>query len=206
MAKVKTERRTFNGAGFQFDYHCDSDGEFSCQLPPQVHQLLGVSRVVGRTLSEVENNVKKTIAEYDAATTTKRKVICYKFQASCRIKDSDGRLVLELKEVSFSSGCALSLGAAVYTEDHVARRGQHDQYNYKKEQSTIPVSLSDRIDVRSWLSEPHANLLEWTPEREEFFRQMGLALEKLILKLHELTGDNEGLAQIAQTGNVKLLS
>ena len=45
-----------------------------------------------------------------------------------------------------------------------------------------------------------SEVLEWTPEREEFFRQIGLAMEDLILRLNSVFGDTKKLLKFIDDG------
>lgn len=210
MAKIATE--TFNRAGiiFKLDVHVSADGTFKIALPEEVAKFSDVSKVEARTKNEVWSKaVDRIVAFLDSRTET-RKVILFQSNISASIYAYDaeyphGKAVLKRSDISFAECAMLGFNADVLIE---TKRTTKDrvEYDYKRAESSIPDSCRFRhINYLNpnKLSE-RMHMLDWTQEREDFFANLCISFENLILKIDGLTKDKDVFASLVDNG-VKML-
>ena len=120
-----------------------------------------------------------------------------------------GRVLFESKQISFAEGEALCLAVAVYTEYKIKLQDAKTRYRYEFCRSSIPYGADDRNLTERFNPEDADHdscMVEWSPEREAFFASLVIALEGLIIKLHELTQDKKKLLLFADRGARESLS
>jgi len=199
MPVVKTETILIDGQEFKLQVRVNADGKFRIKVPGMFREKIGCSKeVVESTMDKAMKAFEKLGKQYRAAQTTTRKVILYKCGMQARIIGADGECKLDVDDSGchFTPGVVLAV-AAVVAEESTTYRGEglRSYKSYKGLESSIPESLSEKLR-----SDDDPEVLEWTPEREEFFRQIGLAMEDLILRLNSVFGDTKKLLKFIDDG------
>lgn len=201
MAKIKTEKFYFNRVPFIREIHCDSKGVFTSRLPTEVAKLLDKEKVEGKTITECEQEWDRAIEGFKSAQSVKRKVIYYELQLSAYIL-RDGKCVLHRDNEPFARGMSLQLEAGVYIEEKITMPGGSIRYEYHREESTIPGSLSAgrRSGPKSYDGKPDKDCIDWTERREAFFAKVGTSMEQLIITLDGAFMDRESVTKLADSG------
>jgi len=202
MPVVKTETIHIDGKEFKLQVRVNADGKFRIKVPGMFQEKIGCSKeVVEPTMDKAWKAFNKLWKQYRAAQTTTRKVILYQCGMQARIIGADGECKLDVddSDCHFTPGIVLAVAAVVAEESTTYRgEGQRSYKNYKGLDSSIPESLSRKL--RRVGCKDDSEVLEWTPEREEFFRQIGLAMEDLILRLNSVFGDTKKLLKFIDDG------
>lgn len=190
MAIISTETIRFEGNDYKKQIRCSSEGHFSIKLPPTVVKRLKIEEVAGDTLEEVSNAWKKITKEYKEAQTEDRKIIAYE---------------IEINEgISFAHGMSLSVWASVFIEEKTNVPGKLPVYKYRdvdfEEMLPDELQYSGSFGVRD-IEEKH--IIDWTPERHEFFIAFHKAMSDLIKKVQTLNNKKK-LLELADSGT-KLL-
>lgn len=227
MPVVKRSQTIFGGEPFVQQVYCDSNGNFTIQLPKPVWESYGKRMVTGRTLEVVEKEFANAVALYHASKTTFNKVLLYEFQANCFILSAadrgkilnmdanaseeesglEGSCLHKLNDMSFCCGTGLSLRVGVYQETVRVNPNGTTQYSYQGLPSVLlPPGIQQGSEIgfcpRGGV-QAH-NRLEWTENRERFFARLALALEELIVNLIDLTDKPEQLALRADAGDLRI--
>jgi hypothetical protein len=152
-------------------------GSFTIKLPDQVKNILGKGEVSSETFDGVKNEFKMAMKAYRQALTTERKVIRYRFKAKAEFiieEKEDGCKWFCANEVSFAEGTALDLFYLVCMERTVDNKKAyyHLNGNYISHESDKDKTM------------------EWTAEREAFFKALTHGLEQSIMKAHNFFNAN----------------
>lgn len=225
MPVVKTQMAYFAGKPFKKVYSVDAKtGQFYMKLPGELVRLLNISdRVTADKLNELDRQWEALVRQYTSLQTTARKVIIYQYGATASIYEKSSKpaepidpedepnehpsawapTIFERDDISFVDGEALSLAVAVFTEHTVHLLDDKQRYRYEFCRSSIPYGayareLTSRFNPTD--ADHDSSLIEWTPEREAFFASLVLALEGLIMKLHDLTSNKTKLLAAANRG------
>ncbi|KKL57554.1 hypothetical protein LCGC14_2234230 [marine sediment metagenome] len=143
------------------------DGTFSIELPEKIGKTLGKEFVTGKTLESVETAFSKSLKEYKKLLTKRKKVIWYEFKKVCNIRDEKGGCVLTRQEISFCEGTAVQLNYDIMYEHDVAG----DKTLLWKNGNWTGKSIRD-----------NPTYMDWTEDREQFFKDTKQFLEMLILR------------------------
>jgi len=207
MAKVKTAKIRFEGSIFVQEFHCSAAGEFSCAFPPAVSAAMGKHQAKGKTIQECERAWNDVMAEYREKKTSTRKVIYYSASISGTIEAGD-KLLLQRKDVSFSQGLTLGLFVGIYDETIYSYADGSKRYRYSETEgeNTLPRSLgcyemtSDDPSHKGLCDDIPDGVIEWTPAREKFFADMGLAFERLVLSVADSFKDDKAVLKLVDSG------
>jgi len=209
MAVISKTIFFFGGEEYTRRIKCDARGIFTCNLPPCAMERLGFDNISAKTLDELERNWANAKKSYEESGTNRRKVIIYKVQSTARVErgkfeDDNYQLIFEAGDVAFCSGTAIDLACGVYEETEVSLAGGKKRYTYKPVDSSISRGLRFKEIDRYRENSRHESLMEWTPHREQFFAEIGMALEALIVKLSQFMSEPLALEQKIDAG-IKLL-
>ena len=177
------------------------EGYFSCNLPPWIVEILNTKRVIGDTLDEVKNNYMKALKEAKTKSTVVRKVITYEIKVA-------GYIFRPTKE-SPDGRCILRRNSRGWGSDISPYTGLEIAYNVGEER-TITVGGKTRIeywDIDPDMSSPSREsafktTIDWTPQREEFFKRLKYQMEELILKAVEFLDDSKTLLDMIDAGRM----
>lgn len=221
MAVVKSEKTIFEGANFVVRIRFSArSGLFSITLPEAVNQGMGVKEITSDTLNGVQAEYKKTLKEYRNSKTTERKVIVYQVEGNAwvyrRSDDSPGRVhsdddadddatvLFQANDISFGDGCGLMIYAEVMIER--TRKSQDESYvSYKEvEDTTIPRSLSksDGRTADEFGTTDGIQVIDWTPEREKWFSDIGCRLEDMVMNVYQTLKDEKTALQLMDSGRM----
>lgn len=206
MATFKTETIRLNGKKWKKVIKIFKDGRFEISLPEEFRTVLGIEKISAETLDKVEKKFKDIRKEYEAAVTVSSKVILYEIEYTAYIfgtpamakvfraeephdwdsmgRDSDVALIHQ-SDLHFANGTALSICCDVFEEFRTERPDGSILYRYEPVESSLPAGITSQASHlhRNYRETREENLLEWTPEREKFFADLGHALDGLIMKL-----------------------
>ena len=210
MPQVRSRTVRFDGENYVRKTTVDKDGVFKIIIPTTAREILGIKEVTADTVEKVERLWMKKIEEYKTAKTTTRKVIHYRFENNSSImgpdsKDPDDQIcIYSSSDISFCNGVAIALSAGVFIEAETVYSDGKKTYRYEEVESTFPSSMhgshTDFGPSVRYREDSLKSMIDWTPEREAFFKQMGEAIEQLILKMDGVMNDKKKLLEIADSG------
>lgn len=197
MAKIKNIEVRLGDVRHKLECKVNSEGTFSIDLS-DIYLQLGKTEVTGRTLAECQGKLNELLKNFRESSTSKRKVILYGLACNIDIWRDDKRVFTNrfscragpvVPEVTFAKGIAIDLWASVATESCTAVE-DHRQYSYELHADVLPKSgrLNPNSVRFNHLGEPYKQLLEWSQEREDFFRKIITGLENVCLELSLLCG------------------
>jgi hypothetical protein len=189
MPIVKTVKLNLPDGPFTLKIKCDAEGVFTADLPPGVARKLGSVSVYGDTLDLCRQAFDEALVQYRETLTFTRKVIVWDVEDSSRDP--------------FGKGISLVVWAAVATEEKT-QNADGFRFQYDLEKSTIPTELQRHGRLYE-MTQPRKGVMDWTPEREEFFRKIGLAMLELTDSLKRLSDPVEAV-RIADVGNLRLMA
>ena len=217
MPVVKSEQIRFEHELFVKKIRFSSrSGLFAITLPKQLEKRMDIGEVTSETLVGVEKAFKEAIARYKAAQTTSRKVIVYKIEANAWVyrkpdgqpateHDHDAEVVFQESGISFAEGCGLTIYADVMIENTLVTADGQKSKSYEDVEHSIPRSLGrdggHRIADR-WGTVDDAVVIDWTPEREAWFRHVGTQFEDLVMKVFTTLGDTKKALQLMDAGRM----
>lgn len=217
MSTVKSEKIRFEGKEFVKRVRFSSrSGLFSITLPRQIQERMNVGEVSSDTMKGVQAEFKKTVDMYKAAQTTERKVIVYKVEVNAWVwrlpdgapagsDDDDASVVFQANDISFADGCGLTIFAEVMVERTLRTADGEESLSYEEvDEHTLPKSLglgNNRIADRFGTTED-VRVIDWTPEREAWFRDVGLRLEDMVVNVCRTLGDTERALQLMDSGRM----
>lgn len=156
----------------------------------------------GDTLTEVNKKFKQMLEDYKQSKTIVRKVILYKVAANAYIWDEVAkRCMYNNSEISFCAGTSLAVWAAVYNEHEITKPDGTIVYEYKEAASGIPSAPRSESCKPTW-GKKAEYLLPWTEQREAFFTFIIKSMQTLILRLSEVTKDNDALLNFVDSGRL----
>lgn len=204
MPVVKTEKRYFAGEAVELKVKCNSDGEFSADLPAFCVSTLGYNIVKDKSLEVVIKKWTNAAVEYTDTKTKSEKVILYEVQASAYIWDFKGdKLIADFQDGgSHKEGLSLTVFAVVANEFQLTKPDGKIRYRYEEVETDLPESMADfrHFDWRLH-GEQATGRLPWTKERQEFFAKIGRSMEQVILQLKQLSDPKRAL-EIADKGRL----
>lgn len=218
MAVVSTTDFGFGGRKYKKVVRCNRDGIFRCKLPHEIPDRLGCDEeVTGETLDIMERQFRIKLDEYEKAQTTCSKVILYDIEITAKIEapraegvDPDiYHLTIDLDDLGFAKGIAVAVHAGVFTEEATVR-GEQTVYKYVEVENSIPRSMKQHgkfshngaceFETVGLYGTRAENVIPWTEQREAFFRDLGRAMEQLVMQLHEFMGVPKKLMQLMDSG------
>jgi len=173
MAVIRREQNYVAGEKFEIVVKYSArDQQFSIAFPAKVAECMHASVATGPSEKEARTYFDKICKEYTESETRTRKVIVYKADINARVfegEGSDRRFVFEKSDIHFCDcDCALGIGYEVLQESTIT-----DKITYRS-------LRGDYRDLKSgW------EVIDWTEEREAFFKKTVGALEKLIVAVHD---------------------
>ncbi len=151
---------------------------------------------------------------YEKSSTVKSKVILYGYEVEACIpvpndkKDHCTILFDSHDDCNFGKtfrddGITLSLWVQACEKSEVFLKGQDNYVSYDEIDSPIPSSLepSSSKNYNHW---DNFQEIPWTPENEQFFIDVGIAFEQLVLKLNSVFCDKKSVMKFISAGQ-KLL-
>jgi len=190
MAIIKTENVNVSGKRFVRKIKCDSEGNFTCDLPEEVKIALeGTGLIVG-THGELRDCVDawtSCIEEYNLLNTSTKKVICFSFD----------------DEPGFAEGISLAVGAEVFTETCLEHPDGRANYSYEIEKSSLPDEITNKFDC-GYHGERYENQIPWDEKSENFFVDLSVAMTTLKGKLEDLSETKTAL-KLINKGAAKML-
>ena len=146
------------------------------------------SVATGSSEKEARTYFDKICKEFTESETRTRKVIVYKADINARIFEGEGdarRFVFEKSDIHFCDcDCALGIGYEVLEESTIT-----DKITYRN-------LRGDCSDLKSgW------EVIDWTEEREAFFKKTVGALEKLIVAVDDYFKCKETLVKNIEQKN-----
>lgn len=217
MPVVSTSTFGFGGRQFKRTVQCNRDGLFQCKLPPEIPDKLGCDpEISGKTMDEIEKQWRTRVEDYEKAQTKCSKVILYDIEITAKIEkpkaaddDSDiYELILDEDELGFAKGIAVAVHAGVFREEETIHL-EEKRYKYVELDSSLPRSMMQHgkfghegvceFDTVGSCYTRAKNVIPWTEQREMFFRDLGWALEQLIMKIHEFMGVPKKLMKLMDT-------
>lgn len=207
MPKVRSQTVYFDHKKYVRTITVNSAGVFEIIVPPAACKALGIDKVTGESIKEAVRAWDAVAKKYVESKSVQRKVIWYEFKANCYILDDDDIVSEHMDGISFANGVALSLCAGVFIETRTDHQGDRSTVRYERvQETTLPPSMCQNqsgwgpASYGSYDEEEQRHIIDWTPEREAFFAQMGQAMDGLILKMLAVMGDRARLLEIADTG------
>lgn len=186
MATVKTQDLQLPTGRFKLQVKCDSSGEFSAAYPPEMVRMLGKSKATGKSLKECETDFWAGVQDFKTANRKTRKVIAYRIE-------TEGR--------SFRSGIGCNLTAQVYEEEFIEVDGQDPRKEYTELENSLPDEMTTLGMGESNYSYPQrAKIIDWTEEREAFFKHLGESLLAVINAVAEIR-NTEKLLELVDSGS-----
>lgn len=157
--------------------------DFIIALPEWTHEALRIQEVRAKTLDEAERKFNKAIEDYKEANCVETKVIKYSLKTTAYIfKDftsnfgEGGGCILHTNEISFTDGACMEFSY------YIAIKKQYPHNTtYKYIDGNTGHGEGDSCDKE----------MEWTPEREKFFRETEKSFNKLIVKAYEFFNQDE---------------
>ena len=207
MPQVRSRTVRFDGKNYVRKTTVDKEGVFRIRLPVAARKILQCEEISAPTLKEVEDLWDEKVEEYKQARTVERKVIYYRFESNSAIcrpdpNDPEGlECIFDSDDISFCEGVAIAVSAQVLTETTITYSDGKEFRTYNETKSSLPSSMTN-VD-RSYVpgaNEDRDQIIEWTPERELFFKELGEAIETLILKMDNLLKDQKQLLEAIDSG------
>ena len=217
MSVVKSTKTWFEGREFVRRVRFSSrSGLFSITLPKVIERTMGISEVRSETLDGVNTEYKRVLREYRDSQTTERKVIVYKVEANAYVwrlpdgapvgDDDDGAsVVFQVKDISFADGCGLTIFAEVMIERTLRTADGKESVSYEEvDDDTLPKSLNQgngRVADQFGATDD-VKVVDWTPEREAWFRHIGLQLEDMVVNVCKALGNEKTAIELMDSGRM----
>jgi len=205
---IRTETLYVSGQSFKRCIRVDGSGEFSIPLPKWMHQSLG-EKVTGINIEDVLGKFRDKEEVYDKMNTVQNKVILYRFRFSEKffnkgIEDTAFIDGYDENLVSFANGLAVDIATAVCIETIISDADGHQRYFYSEvedDETIIPRAIrTDEGSLRDSYGEKADRRLEWSQEREEFFRDISNGMFELLTKLHDISKSNKSIVAFMEKG------
>lgn len=209
MATVKIESTFFGSKPFKLRVNVDKHGIFRIKLPDWSHGALGELQIEATTLDEAVREFRRLQDAYAKLLQEKRKVIRYVFQLQEKTGVYD-RDKTERNDISFGIGKGFQFGVANVWEiihrdadgKEISRTYEYccdtdDETSDKKQRSEQPYpagfSFGSFQDMTAF--DIGARVIEWSPEREEWFVALCKAINTLIKQMKTLDDDQAELLE-----------
>jgi hypothetical protein len=184
VKKIRVEVGVHKWIDAQVVFH-PASGLFEVKIPEEFGHLTDDTSVIKPALHEVINALKELSKKNLDAKTTSKKVIFYRFLSNANII-RNGESVFCSNDISFAENTTLGLFWIVCREIRCDDR-------------VIWVHVhSDDTDGNRWHhgdSEDYTEI-DWTPQREAFFRFFETKLEDLILNIDKFLNDKKLIEKI----------
>ena len=191
------------GEKFTEEIRVDAKGTFSIKLPSQAVSVLGYDEIKAPTLNQLKWDYRDTIDKVKAAATSKRKVILYSVRLHMSVV-RDGKCVFAEKQISFAEGVAVQFQVGVYDEYTQVIDGK-TKYRYENLKVDFPAGAAHGAFELGYRGCPRdkrpESILEWTQEREDFFRRCAASMEAVGLTLAQLY-DIDRTVKIIESGQM----
>ena len=223
MAIIQKTKIKFGNIVVERVIKCNSDGLFSIDYPSEVSCSLDKRVEEGATKDDVATEWWKTCDNILQAVVATRKVILYRFEANCKISNhhpdeekAEDRWENIINRNDFSMGDGLIIGilADVFEETRKTFPDGKSSYEYDR---VWDDDLQQWMGIRGTINhgrfrtsmwdlggQPYKDLIDWTPERQEFFQSFNDNLAALIIKLNDMLSSSDNLLKVVDSG-VKLL-
>jgi len=189
MAVIRREKGYVAGEKFEIVVKYSArDQQFSIAFPAKIAECMHASVATGSSEKEARTCFDKICKEFTESETRTRKVIVYRTDINIRVfegEGSDRRFVFEKSDIHFCDcDCALGIGYEVLQESTIT-----DKITYRNMQGGYRALKS------GW------EVIDWTEERETFFKKTVGALEKLIVAVHSYFQSSETLVKNIEQKN-----
>jgi len=174
--------------------------KFSVAIPKECAEVLGYERIEDESLDGLEKKYRDASEAFLNTKAKMRKIIVYRILMNCGSDVRVGRSRFELLGYH-DDGIGLQVVAGVYVEKkYNFTKAGHEKLNttYDQVKSSIPDFMSE--EVHHWNCKKY-KILDWTPEREEFFRTFGEAMSKLCQRVSDFLGDEKKLLELIANGS-----
>lgn len=211
MPIVKTDTGYWPGYEYKRQVRYTNKDGFTCVIPAEAARVVGYASVGGKSCEDCVRNWEKAMENWKTALTVTTKVILYRVQRNIFMSTRpdfpvagqdrhDWKCTMSTADISFCEGMALAITAGVFEEKAITINGK-THYSYDMIQDRLPDSIEEKAArlEHSYGRPDDVKRLEWTPEREDFFRKIARGLEALILMFEKLQ-DAETTRQIADSG------
>jgi hypothetical protein len=170
---------------------------FSVAIPKECTDILGYDRISDATLDGLEKKYHDESQKLLDAKAKTRKVILYKVLMNCAHDDLPKCDAFEKLGYNHD-GIGVQVIAGVYLEKKFSFQGDRQNTIYELVESSIPKLISED-GIYDW-NHDKSRILDWTPEREEFFRTFGDAMSKLCRMVSKFFGDEKELLALIENG------
>lgn len=211
MPIVKTDTGYWPGYEYKRQVRYTNKDGFTCAIPAEAARVIGYASVGGKSCDDCIRNWEKAMEDWETSNTVTTKVILYRVQRNiCMTTRPDvpvagqdhlsWKCTMSEKDISFCDGMALAVTAGVFEEKAITLNGKV-RHNYDVIRDQLPDSIEERASTLeySYGRPDDVKRLEWTPEREDFFRKIARGMEALILMFEKLQ-DVETTKQIVDSG------
>lgn len=166
------------------------DRTFSAKLPERVAEKIGRPEVHGRTQKEVEDSFFTAGKEYKERLTSRRKILAYKVKMNVEIKRPGGTW-LQRKDISFADHMdVMGIGWTILTETECDGEKRYEREGRR---------FGEVFHKSEW------TIIDWTEEREAFFRDATEAFKKLMIRIDGFFADEKAVLAVIDSGT-KLLA
>ncbi len=162
--------------------------KFTIDLPDFMKDVWVKGFVEADTYKEVSKAFKSAMNDYRNLCSTFRQVILYSVTSD---------------PVDSRYGCTLKVIAAVYSERVTKYPSGSERLDYTPVESSLASShlRTHRGQWPTWNDEPgNHGVLDWTEQRETFFKYVLDTLAELTRRVNEITKDEKTLLGIADAG------
>jgi hypothetical protein len=131
--------------------------KFSIELPDHYKELFDTKTIESETLNDVNKKFNQMIKDYDKLKSTRKKVISYRFSYNGYL-EKDGKTVLDTRP-SYKQDEEDKQSSSISIHYEIIYRYKLDRYEtFQKEDGSNAYSSHDDT------------VIDWTPEREKFFK------------------------------------
>jgi exo-beta-1,3-glucanase (GH17 family) len=209
MPKVSSATFIIDGKHQKFDIYYSKKDQFEIKgFPAEIIELgkpedrgvYGITRG-WQTENELVNNFQSIIKLYHNKKATSKKVILFYLSATADIamnKVSNGGYVGRKAGIHPDVRSQQDRGWGLTIQYYVAMRSENNgtRYNWIDDDGIIRSTITVTRDMQE---------IEWTPQREQTFRDICAAMEKMVMKISDTMYDQKKLFQLLDSG-AKLLN
>lgn len=183
MPVVSREKISFGDKGdFKKEIvYSSKSKDFTIALPDWMAEIVGYDKICYHTEDGADKRFWEAYEEYKKRLTKRQKVIAYIVQINADVSSENGEeCLLSKNDISFFEGdYAFGIGYKVLTESvYDDRKTYYDMENHR-------ITLNGE-----W------TIIDWTEQREKFFKETIKDLENLILRVNEFFQDNNKLLKL----------
>jgi len=178
--------------------YTSTDDFFYVDLPDYIQSVVGKRMVRSDTRKGAIEAFKKAVREYEIRVLSKRKIILYLFRANVKGEvngEPYEKYTLSLYHQQRELSSALNLWWTVCYEtglpEHTNAKENTLYYNLDGSKLDLPyTSREDRIAI------------DWTEDREAFFRSFSQQLAELVYKADGFLNKTDDLLKLIDSGNL----